>query len=352
MASTSHWYAVLLFLGFAALVERLFSTIEPYMDEVFHIPQAQAYCQGGFDVWDPKITTFPGLYLAAFVFLAFPIWLLRAAGVELDYELCSTRALRSLNIIFGVGTLLVMHRIIRRQEPNNAKAAAWALTLSLSPTTWFFLFLFYTDVGGTFFILLAFDLSTPREPHERPTPGRFAAAALACSLSILFRQTNAVWVMFIFGVSCLRDLEGSLRWGPRLSAAPADSAAGPFVVAQLVCLARGLVSDAPRLLFSRGLALLLLPPLGFAYFVAVLNGGFIVVGDHENHSPERPHFAMVMGCSWEVYEGARTNLPLAPTTLIFMLGLLSLFNNGVATRHRFVVRSLGFGNREGPRCCD
>ena len=245
-----------------------------------------------------------------------------------------------------------MHRIIRRQEPNNAKAAAWALTLSLSPTTWFFLFLFYTDVGGTFFILLALDLSTPREPHERPTPGRFAAAALACSLSILFRQTNAVWVMFIFGVSCLRDLEGSLRWGPSLSAAPADSAAGPFVVAQLVCLARGLVSDAPRLLFSRGLALLLLPPLGFAYFVAVLNGGFIVVGDHENHSPERPHFAMVMGCSWEVYEGARTNLPLAPTTLIFMSGLLSLFNNGVATRHRFVVRSLGFGNREGPRCCD
>ena len=62
MASTSHWYAVLLFLGFAALVERLFSTTEPYMDEVFHIPQAQAYCQGGFDVWDPKITTSPGTY--------------------------------------------------------------------------------------------------------------------------------------------------------------------------------------------------------------------------------------------------------------------------------------------------
>jgi alpha-1,2-glucosyltransferase len=30
-------------------------------DEVFHIPQTQAYCSGRFDVWDPKLTTPPGL---------------------------------------------------------------------------------------------------------------------------------------------------------------------------------------------------------------------------------------------------------------------------------------------------
>ena len=30
-------------------------------DEVFHIPQAQAYCAGRYDVWDPKLTTPPGL---------------------------------------------------------------------------------------------------------------------------------------------------------------------------------------------------------------------------------------------------------------------------------------------------
>jgi hypothetical protein len=34
---------------------------EPYLDEVFHIPQAQVYCEGRFDVWDDKITTPPGL---------------------------------------------------------------------------------------------------------------------------------------------------------------------------------------------------------------------------------------------------------------------------------------------------
>ncbi|KAK7395308.1 hypothetical protein VNO78_15859 [Psophocarpus tetragonolobus] len=36
---------------------------EPYMDEIFHIPQAQQYCKGNFGSWDPMITTPPGLYV-------------------------------------------------------------------------------------------------------------------------------------------------------------------------------------------------------------------------------------------------------------------------------------------------
>lgn len=34
---------------------------EPYLDEVFHVRQAQVYCAGAFRQWDPKITTPPGL---------------------------------------------------------------------------------------------------------------------------------------------------------------------------------------------------------------------------------------------------------------------------------------------------
>ncbi|MCL7039796.1 hypothetical protein MKW94_016056, partial [Papaver nudicaule] len=33
---------------------------DPYMDEIFHIPQAQQYCKGNFRSWDPMITTPPG----------------------------------------------------------------------------------------------------------------------------------------------------------------------------------------------------------------------------------------------------------------------------------------------------
>ena len=34
---------------------------DPYMDEIFHVPQAQQYCNGNFSSWDPMITTPPGL---------------------------------------------------------------------------------------------------------------------------------------------------------------------------------------------------------------------------------------------------------------------------------------------------
>lgn len=34
---------------------------EPYLDEIFHIPQARRYCQGRWLEWDDKITTPPGL---------------------------------------------------------------------------------------------------------------------------------------------------------------------------------------------------------------------------------------------------------------------------------------------------
>jgi alpha-1,2-glucosyltransferase len=32
-------------------------------DEPFHVPMTQRYCNGDFGYWDPKITTFPGLYV-------------------------------------------------------------------------------------------------------------------------------------------------------------------------------------------------------------------------------------------------------------------------------------------------
>ena len=38
-----------------------FHVPRPYMDEIFHVPQAMAYCKGDFSDWDDKITTPPGL---------------------------------------------------------------------------------------------------------------------------------------------------------------------------------------------------------------------------------------------------------------------------------------------------
>lgn len=56
----------LLFVTVAGLVWQAVVTLwvpEPYLDEIFHIPQAQKYCQLRWYEWDDKITTPPGLYV-------------------------------------------------------------------------------------------------------------------------------------------------------------------------------------------------------------------------------------------------------------------------------------------------
>ena len=74
---------------------------DAYMDEIFHVPQTQRFCRGDFKTWDPKITTFPGLYLAA----AIPQWLLSSSAfvsksvgntkpAVAALDLCSTLSLR------------------------------------------------------------------------------------------------------------------------------------------------------------------------------------------------------------------------------------------------------------------
>ena len=46
-----------------AAIASLFNSIQPtpYMDEIFHVAQAQNYCHHNFSHWDPMITTLPGL---------------------------------------------------------------------------------------------------------------------------------------------------------------------------------------------------------------------------------------------------------------------------------------------------
>ena len=52
----------------------------PLQDEIFHVPQTQEYCIGHFSHWDPKITTFPGLYIAGVA----SAWAARAARVAIE----------------------------------------------------------------------------------------------------------------------------------------------------------------------------------------------------------------------------------------------------------------------------
>ena len=60
---------------------------QPYMDELFHIPQSQQYCQRDhFADYDPKLTTPPGLYLVNYVYTRVELLLRNIVGATTSLE--------------------------------------------------------------------------------------------------------------------------------------------------------------------------------------------------------------------------------------------------------------------------
>ncbi|KAJ1890986.1 glucosyltransferase [Kickxella alabastrina] len=233
--ATGGIFAAYAAVSYAVLQQVNMNVPNAYMDEIFHIPQAQHYCQGNFHVWDPKLTTPPGLYL-------FSTLLNRILG-----HLCSVSLLRHTNWI----TSLVLFWIIRDLQGQlrpGAQLALKSLSLALFPVTFFLNHLYYTDTLSLALVLGMYTVSL-RDRH-------WAAGGLGF-LSLWVRQTNVIWVVFVASTVALRQVHGSMGEQVKLLAS--------------WCLSKRAVVLAP---YAMVVAL-------FAGFV-VANGG-IVLGDKENH---------------------------------------------------------------------
>jgi len=227
----------------------------PYMDEPFHVPQAQRYCAGELASWDPKITTFPGLYLVA---APYGLLLARARAA-----LGALGASGASGPACGLADLRLVYQLlccVHSRRPRS-EAALQALAVSVFPTHVFFTLLFYTDAGSLASVLLAYLLALRR---------RFLLCGLASAAAIAMRQTNAVWVVYIACVAAYGLLKPGWRDKPRVGLA-ADAAD----------VMRRAWAHKGRL--AAHLWPLALPVGGFAAFV-VTNGG-VVVGDREAHRP-------------------------------------------------------------------
>uniref|UniRef100_A0A0R0F1X7 Dol-P-Glc:Glc(2)Man(9)GlcNAc(2)-PP-Dol alpha-1,2-glucosyltransferase n=1 Tax=Glycine max TaxID=3847 RepID=A0A0R0F1X7_SOYBN len=163
---------------------------EPYMDEIFHIPQAQQYCKGNFGSWDPMITTPPGLYYLSLAHVAslFPgFYCVEAASIS---DLCSAAILRSINGVLAVVCSLILYDIVTHLKPtlNDRKAMLHAVVLSLYPLHWFFTFLYYTDVASVTAVLAMYLASLKKN---------YWFSALIGAFAVVIRQTNIIWVLFV-----------------------------------------------------------------------------------------------------------------------------------------------------------
>ncbi|XP_043281544.1 putative Dol-P-Glc:Glc(2)Man(9)GlcNAc(2)-PP-Dol alpha-1,2-glucosyltransferase [Venturia canescens] len=150
-----------------------------YIDEEFHIGQTLRYCRGKFFEWDSKITTLPGLYVIASLFLA-PV------------GLCKIFWMRCINLLGTIANFYLLYRIIQEQgqKNKNSISISWnmfgsVISLAYFPPLYFWFFLYYTDVLSLNFVLLTWLM------HLR---GRYQTAALTGSMAIFMRQTNVIWV--------------------------------------------------------------------------------------------------------------------------------------------------------------
>ncbi|KAF5374744.1 hypothetical protein D9758_000109 [Tetrapyrgos nigripes] len=119
---------------------------EPYMDEPFHVPQAQAYCREEFTTWDPKITTPPGLYIMSLLFK------------RLFLFKCSLPMLRLTVTLTLLALPVVLTRLLafqKRVRPPSSYLAVTpdAVVLSFFPIAWFYGFLYYTEVPSLVFVV-------------------------------------------------------------------------------------------------------------------------------------------------------------------------------------------------------
>ncbi|XP_050381341.1 dol-P-Glc:Glc(2)Man(9)GlcNAc(2)-PP-Dol alpha-1,2-glucosyltransferase [Argentina anserina] len=164
---------------------------EPYMDEIFHVPQAQQYCRGNFRSWDPMITTPPGLYYLSLVHVAclFPGMSFLKAASSFS-EGCSTAILRSSNGVLAVICSLLVYEIIRHLRPNfdERKATLFSVVLAMYPLHWFFTFLYYTDVASLAAVLAMYLVCLKK---------KYWLSALLGALAVVIRQTNIVWILFV-----------------------------------------------------------------------------------------------------------------------------------------------------------
>lgn len=171
----------------------------PYMDELFHVPQAQRFCSSFILLklphYDSSISTPPGLYL--------PVALLAFATRSLS--LCTTLALRISSAIATVLSCVVLSSVlcllrfrgnstanesgvnIDAMQPQRVDYAT-ALVMVLTPMSFFYSGFYYTDPPAMLYVLLTWYFSL-RERH--------GLSALLGIMSTLTRQTNMFWHFFI-----------------------------------------------------------------------------------------------------------------------------------------------------------
>ncbi|KAJ5618232.1 Dol-P-Glc:Glc(2)Man(9)GlcNAc(2)-PP-Dol alpha-1-2-glucosyltransferase [Penicillium herquei] len=182
---------------------------EPYLDEVFHVPQAQAYWRHEWTHWDPKITTPPGLYLWSYLLCAVVL-----SRGESPTEI-ATDALRRTNFFtnavflpWRLQTLSDAVHKVKNSRPLGAWLSHSVLNICLFPPLFFFSALYYTDIVALLVVVEAYNWDLKRTNTSGITSFLSTLVFLVTGLAALAcRQTNIFWVSaFLGGLQVVRKI--------------------------------------------------------------------------------------------------------------------------------------------------
>ena len=137
-------------------------------------------CENTLFQWDDKITTLPGLYIVS-------VGILNPISQWTGQMFCDPVHLRAINVLMSALICLILQRInvqihgdkhvsmfiqilgrhtlsvfFLLQYFDESKALLSSINLTVFPLLYFFNFLYYTDVGSTFMVLLMYCLHLDR----------------------------------------------------------------------------------------------------------------------------------------------------------------------------------------------
>ncbi|KAJ4294918.1 glucosyltransferase [Collariella sp. IMI 366227] len=239
---------------------------EPYLDEVFHIPQAQTYCEGRFWDWDDKITTPPGL---------------------LRYNNLLATLLTAL-LAAQCRHLIEVRAAEREGKPAPRSVSFYSfhtgLNIALFPVIFFFSALYYTDVFSTLIVLVAYRNHLSRVSPQRSGLVNDIWTVVLGVAALFMRQTNVFWVVVYMGgleaMHVLRGLKpGALECLKEVYDPPLNQSGPEDWLFCVLTLAAATICNPLKVLRQVWPHITVLAL--FASFVA-WNGG-VVLGDKSNH---------------------------------------------------------------------
>lgn len=280
----------------------------PYLDEFFHVPQAQAYWLGKWAQWDPKITTPPGLYVFSYAVNSIRDF------ISLDFK-PSLNEWRATNVLLFYLLLVALYILtgVERKPVNQERVLQREFNILLFPLIFFFSALYYTDMFSIFTVVLTHIFWSAGTSSKGGWKVLYQTLHLLAGLvSLATRQTNVFWVAVYMGglqviESVKREVGSDKVYDPPVSEAyfegksktkkekkrkslpnpplrfpvnwPESNSHLPDFATTGISLAQSSLTLLPRLLLDLWPHLSLLG--AFAAFVA-WNGG-VVLGDKDNH---------------------------------------------------------------------